>query len=235
MDVVAYLPAGVGRLAVEGAPEPLGGEAEDPGGHAAERVELVYVGARLLRRADAFEGGGRLVGRGQLVGLGARAPGSPCPGPRSRRRPCRGGAAPLGGVPPGPCRLPARRRGRAVAWTRHPHPGALSPTHVRALRVLAEQGPLGVRRLAVGTKTSGAATARPVSGLVAAGYVTRIRGFEDNGSVPVALTDAGRARHDERRLALTEALHTAPARLGAPAVDSAAEVLDHLSAVHDRI
>ncbi|MEU2085582.1 hypothetical protein ABZ569_27410 [Streptomyces albus] len=63
MDVVAYIPAGIGRLAVEGAPEPLGGEAEDPGGHAAQRVELVLVDAQLLRRADASEGGGRLVER----------------------------------------------------------------------------------------------------------------------------------------------------------------------------
>ncbi|CAL9624608.1 MarR family winged helix-turn-helix transcriptional regulator [Streptomyces sp. enrichment culture] len=130
----------------------------------------------------------------------------------------------LDGVPPGP----APPTGSAP-------PGPLPLTHARALRAPAEQGPLGVCRLAVGTRASGAATTRLVNGLVAAGCISRIRRPEDERSVPVALTDEGRARHDERRRALTEALHTAPAHRDAPAVDSAAEVLDHLSAVHDRL
>ncbi|MEW2294738.1 MarR family transcriptional regulator [Streptomyces sp. NPDC006743] len=124
----------------------------------------------------------------------------------------------------------ARLRGRATRT-----PGALSLTHARALRVLAEQGPLTIRGLAEGTETTGAATTQLVNGLVAAGYVTRTRGRDDKRSVLVTLTAAGRARHDQRQQALTEALHSALAACNAPALESAAEVLDHLSAIYDRL
>ena len=97
----------------------------------------------------------------------------------------------------------ARLRGRATR-----NPGALSLTHARALRVLAEQGPLTISQLAVGTETTGAATTQLVNGLVAAGYVTRTPLPEDKRSVVVALTDEGRARHRQRQQVLTEALHT---------------------------
>ncbi|MFE4024419.1 MarR family winged helix-turn-helix transcriptional regulator [Streptomyces sp. NPDC059101] len=124
----------------------------------------------------------------------------------------------------------ARLRGRATRT-----PGALSLTHARALRALAEQGPLTIRQLAAGTETTGAATTQLVNGLVAAGYVTRTRATEDKRSVLVTLTAAGRARHDQRQQALAEALHTALASWDAPALDSASKVLDHLSAIYDQL
>ena len=86
----------------------------------------------------------------------------------------------------------SRLRGRATRT-----PGALSLTHARALRVLAEEGPLPVGRLAAATETTGAATTQLVNGLAAAGYVTRERPAADKRSVLVALTDAGHRRHHD--------------------------------------
>ncbi|MFF8772538.1 MarR family winged helix-turn-helix transcriptional regulator [Kitasatospora sp. NPDC015120] len=124
----------------------------------------------------------------------------------------------------------ARLRGRATRT-----PGALSLTHARALRTLADQGPLTISQLAAGTETTGAATTQLVNGLAAAGYVTRTRPPEDKRSVLVALTDIGRERHERRRRALAEALDTDLADYDPAALDSAAEVLQRLSAVYDRL
>ncbi|MFF0414013.1 MarR family winged helix-turn-helix transcriptional regulator [Kitasatospora sp. NPDC004745] len=124
----------------------------------------------------------------------------------------------------------ARLRGRATRT-----PGALSLTHARALRTLADQGPLTIGQLAAGTETTGAATTQLVNGLVAAGYVTRTRPPKDKRSVVVTLTDAGRERHRQRQQALTEALHTDLADHDAAALERAAEVLHRLSAVYDRL
>ncbi|MFD4660640.1 MarR family winged helix-turn-helix transcriptional regulator [Kitasatospora sp. NPDC058444] len=124
----------------------------------------------------------------------------------------------------------ARLRGRATRT-----PGALSLTHARALRTLAEQGPLTISRLAAATETTGAATTQLVNGLVTAGYVTRTRQPEDKRTVLVALTDTGRARHDQRQQALTEALHTDLNDYDDAALDRATEVLRRLSAVYDRL
>ncbi|MFF2543157.1 MarR family winged helix-turn-helix transcriptional regulator [Kitasatospora sp. NPDC058063] len=124
----------------------------------------------------------------------------------------------------------ARLRGRATRT-----PGALSLTHARALRTLAEQGPLTISGLAAATETTGAATTQLVNGLVTAGYVTRTRQPEDKRSVLVALTDTGRARHDQRQNALAEALHADLDDYDDEALDRAAEVLRRLSAVYDRL
>ncbi|TQF04963.1 MarR family transcriptional regulator [Kitasatospora acidiphila] len=124
----------------------------------------------------------------------------------------------------------ARLRGRATRT-----PGALSLTHARALRTLAEQGPLTIGQLAAGTETTGAATTQLVNGLVTAGYVTRERAPEDKRSVLVALTEAGWSRHHQRQQVLGEALHTDLADYDDAALDSAAQVLQRLSAVYDRL
>ncbi|MEE1786182.1 MarR family transcriptional regulator [Streptomyces sp. SP17BM10] len=124
----------------------------------------------------------------------------------------------------------ARLRGRATRT-----PGALSLTHARALRTLADQGPLTISGLAAGTETTGAATTQLVNGLVAAGYVTRTRPPEDKRSVVVALTEAGRERHRQRQQALADALHADLSDYDADALDRAAEVLQRLSAVYDRL
>ncbi|MFD9893872.1 MarR family winged helix-turn-helix transcriptional regulator [Amycolatopsis sp. NPDC059027] len=124
----------------------------------------------------------------------------------------------------------ARLRGRATRT-----PGALSLTHARALRVLAEQGALSISQLAEGTETTGPATTQLVNGLVAAGYVTRTRRPEDKRSVVVALTKAGRNRHNQRQRALTEALAATLADYDEAALDSAAELLRRLSTIYDRL
>ncbi|MEZ0091938.1 MarR family winged helix-turn-helix transcriptional regulator [Streptacidiphilus sp. EB129] len=124
----------------------------------------------------------------------------------------------------------SRLRGRATRT-----PGALSLTHARALRVLAETGPLPIGHLAAATETTGAATTQLVNGLAAAGYVTRERPAGDKRSVVVTLTDAGRHRHHERQAALTQALDTALAHHDALALDTATDVLRQLAAIYDRL
>ena len=124
----------------------------------------------------------------------------------------------------------SRLRGRATRT-----PGALSLTHARALRVLAEEGPLPVGRLAAATETTGAATTQLVNGLAAAGYVTRERPAADKRSVLVALTDAGHRRHHERQVGLARALDSALARHDTAALDTATDVLRQLAAIYDQL
>ncbi|WP_042365712.1 MarR family winged helix-turn-helix transcriptional regulator [Streptacidiphilus neutrinimicus] len=124
----------------------------------------------------------------------------------------------------------SRLRGRATRT-----PGALSLTHARALRALAETGPLPIGQLAAATETTGAATTQLVNGLATAGYVTRERPEGDKRSVLVALTDAGRQRHQERQTALAQALDTALARHDIRALEAATDVLRHLCAIYDQL
>ncbi|WP_369372732.1 MarR family winged helix-turn-helix transcriptional regulator [Streptomyces sp. cg36] len=124
----------------------------------------------------------------------------------------------------------SRLRGRATRT-----PGALSLAHARALRVLAEAGPLPIGRLAAATETTGAATTQLVNGLAAAGYVTRERPAEDKRSVLVTLTEAGRSRHHERQDALTRALDAALAHHDTTALDTATGVLRQLAAIYDQL
>lgn len=124
----------------------------------------------------------------------------------------------------------SRLRGRATR-----SPDALSLTHARALRVLADQGPLSIGQLAAGTETTGAATTQLVNGLVAAGYVTRERPAQNKRSVVVSLTDAGRTRHRERSAAMSDALHDELADQDIAALRSAGEVLQRLVTIYDRL
>ncbi|GAA1222998.1 hypothetical protein GCM10009665_11560 [Kitasatospora nipponensis] len=124
----------------------------------------------------------------------------------------------------------SRLRGRATRT-----PGALSLTHARALRVLAEEGPLPIGRLAASTETTGAAATQLVNGLEAAGYVSRDKVPGDRRSVVVSLTEAGRRRHQERELTLATALSEALAHHDAAALEAAGDVLRRLAEVYDRL
>ncbi|MCX4744191.1 MarR family transcriptional regulator [Kitasatospora sp. NBC_01287] len=122
----------------------------------------------------------------------------------------------------------ARLRGRATRT-----PGALSLTHARALRALADQGPLPVGRLAAATETTGAATTQLVNGLVAAGYVSRERPPGDKRSVLVTLTEEGRRRHEERQAVLLDALRDSLTQHDSAALAAAADVLGRLAEIYD--
>ncbi|MBU3068033.1 MarR family transcriptional regulator [Nocardia sp. NEAU-G5] len=124
----------------------------------------------------------------------------------------------------------SRLRGRA---TRSPE--ALSLTHARALRALADQGPLTISQLAALTETTSAATTQLLNGLAAAGYVTRERVPGDKRSVLVALTETGRVRCRERMVAMTDSLQEELADQDIAALRSATEVLDRLVAIYDRL
>ncbi|MEU3574492.1 MarR family transcriptional regulator [Kitasatospora sp. NPDC036755] len=124
----------------------------------------------------------------------------------------------------------SRLRGRATRT-----PGALSLTHARALRALADNGPLPIGQLAAATETTGAATTQLVNGLAAAGYVTRERPEGDKRSVLVTLTDTGRARHAERQTALAQALDTALAHLDTQALEATTDALRHLATIYDQL
>ncbi|MFJ4652421.1 MarR family winged helix-turn-helix transcriptional regulator [Nocardia sp. NPDC088792] len=124
----------------------------------------------------------------------------------------------------------ARLRGRATRV-----PGAVSMTHARALRILAEGGPMTIGQLAAGTETTGAATTQLVNGLVTAGYVTRTPSPGDKRSVQVSLTDAGRELHHQRQRKLTAALRDSLTEYDSAALESATSVLEHLAAIYDEL
>ncbi|MFI0156771.1 MarR family winged helix-turn-helix transcriptional regulator [Streptomyces lydicus] len=153
------------------------------------------------------------------------------------RRPCRsrcgrGRAAPGCPSPGGAGRRSRSGRGRCPG----PSSGRwISLTHARALRVLADTGPLPIGQLAAATETTGAATTQLVNGLAAAGYVTRERPVDDKRSVLVTLTDTGRRRHHERQTALAQALDTALAHYETTALDTATDVLRQLAAIYDQL
>jgi len=124
----------------------------------------------------------------------------------------------------------ARLRGRATRM-----PGALSFPHARALRVLAEIGPLTISQLSVHTETSGAAVTQLVNGLVTAGYVTRERTEQDRRSVVVAITSEGRRRHTDRQRLLADAFEQTLGTLSTAQVVATADVLRQLAVLYDRL
>jgi MarR family transcriptional regulator, organic hydroperoxide resistance regulator len=125
----------------------------------------------------------------------------------------------------------ARLRGRA---TRDPQ--ALSLTHARALKSLAERGPMTIGALAERVETTSAAVTQLVNGLERAGFVTRERAETgDRRVATVSLTAAGRARHVERQAHLERALDGALADLDAVQVQTVATVLHRLAELYDTL
>jgi DNA-binding MarR family transcriptional regulator len=124
----------------------------------------------------------------------------------------------------------SRLRGRATRTA-----GALSLTHARAMRALADQGPLTITQLATATETTSAATTQLVDGLANAGYVTRERSADDKRTAVVTLTPSGMQRHRERQAALTQALRTALSHHDTAALDAATDVLRRLATIYDQL
>ena len=124
----------------------------------------------------------------------------------------------------------SRLRGRATRIA-----GAISLTHARAMRALADQGPLTMAQLAAATETTNAAATQLVNGLVRAGYVTRERSANDRRSVVVALTAAGLQRHRDRQTALVRALQAAFVEHDSTALDAATDVLRRLAGIYDQL
>jgi MarR family transcriptional regulator, organic hydroperoxide resistance regulator len=125
----------------------------------------------------------------------------------------------------------ARLRGRATR-----DPGALSLTHARALRSLAECGPLTIGALAERVETTSAAVTQLINGLEKAGLVTRERAETgDRRVATVALTAAGRARHIERQTHLERSLDEALADLDTGQLRSVATVLLRLTDLYDTL
>ncbi|ANY05860.1 MarR family winged helix-turn-helix transcriptional regulator [Pseudonocardia sp. HH130630-07] len=125
----------------------------------------------------------------------------------------------------------ARLRGRA---TRRDE--ALSLTHARTLKVLAEHGPMTVGELAGHVETSAAAVTQLVHGLTTAGFVTRERtAAGDRRTSMVTLTGAGLHRHRERETALAARLGELLADLDGGSIDVAAAVLTRLAALYDEL
>lgn len=123
-----------------------------------------------------------------------------------------------------------RLRGRATRVR-----GAVSMTHARALRVLAEQGPLSVRALAECAETTAPATTQLVNGLVDAGYVTREVDPANRRAVIVTITEAGLARHREREATIEAAFERELGHLGVAELAAAAEVMRRLAIVYDEL
>ncbi|MEN4476409.1 MarR family transcriptional regulator [Mycolicibacterium cosmeticum] len=125
----------------------------------------------------------------------------------------------------------ARLRGRATR-----DPGALSLAHARALRSLAEAGPMSVSALAVRVETTGAAVTQLVNGLERAGLVRRERSVTgDRRTATVSLTDRGRAIHEERQAHLERLLGDAVADLEVAGIHQVATVLLRLTDLYDEL
>jgi MarR family transcriptional regulator, organic hydroperoxide resistance regulator len=124
----------------------------------------------------------------------------------------------------------SRLRGRATRIA-----GAVSLTHARAMRALADQGPLTIAQLAAAAETTNAAATQLVNGLVRAGYVTRERSANDKRSVVVTLTAAGLRRHRDRQAILVRGLQTAFSELDITALDAATDVLRRLAGIYDQL
>ncbi|AOZ50496.1 MarR family winged helix-turn-helix transcriptional regulator [Chromobacterium vaccinii] len=124
----------------------------------------------------------------------------------------------------------ARLRGRATRQA-----GALSLSHARVLRILAEEGALPVARLAELTETTGAGVTQLVNGLSEQGYVEKAKSLADKRSVLVGLTELGLARHRERERLLAEVLERELRGMDDQALDAAAEVLRALGGVYNQL
>lgn len=124
----------------------------------------------------------------------------------------------------------ARLRGRATR-----SPGALSLTHARALRVLAERGPLSIAELAAGVETTSPAATQLVNGLTKVGYVAREPDPHNRRAVLVSLTREGRDRHQERERVLADALATSLAHLSTSDLTVATDALNRLSGIYDEL
>ncbi|MFC4080557.1 MarR family winged helix-turn-helix transcriptional regulator [Amycolatopsis samaneae] len=125
----------------------------------------------------------------------------------------------------------SRLRGRATRNTE-----ALSLAHARALKSLAEHGPMTVKQLAEHVETTGAAVTQLVNGLVTAGYLTRERaGSGDRRTSIVTLTEAGLRRHEERDRVLAVSLRELTRDLDERAIDAAGTVLTRLASLYDRL
>ncbi|MFD8809430.1 MarR family winged helix-turn-helix transcriptional regulator [Streptomyces sp. NPDC059597] len=124
----------------------------------------------------------------------------------------------------------ARLRGRATR-----SPGALSLTHARALRVLAERGPLSITELAEGVETTGPAATQLVNGLTKVGYVEREPDPANRRAVIVELTAKGRRRHEEREQVLAEALNRSLSHLDARDLATVADTLRRLGKIYDEL
>ncbi|MBU8830222.1 MarR family winged helix-turn-helix transcriptional regulator [Mycolicibacterium goodii] len=124
-----------------------------------------------------------------------------------------------------------RLRGRATR-----DPAALSLTHARALKSLADFGPMTIGALAERVATTSAAVTQLVSSLVKAGLVTRERADGgDRRVATVALTEAGRIRHIERQTHLEQALSELVADLDDAQVHTVSEVLRRLADLYDTL
>jgi DNA-binding MarR family transcriptional regulator len=125
----------------------------------------------------------------------------------------------------------SRLRGRATR-----DPDALSLTHARALKCLAELGPMTIGALAEQVETTSAAVTQLVTGLERAGFVTRERAKTgDRRIATVSLTAAGRARHLERQTHLERSLDEVVAGLDPAHVQSASTILLRLADLYDTL
>lgn len=125
----------------------------------------------------------------------------------------------------------ARLRGRATREL-----GAVSLPHARALKSLAEAGPMTVGTLAERVETTAAAVTQLVDGLVRAGFVIRERNATgDRRVVSVSITDTGRARHVERQGILDRALAEILADLDTAQAQAAVNVMIRLASLYDNL
>lgn len=124
----------------------------------------------------------------------------------------------------------SRLRGRATRT-----PGAVSMAHARTLKVLAEEGDLSVKELAIRTETTAAGVTQLINGLEQTGYVERFRSDNDRRSVTVRLTPTGLKRHQDREKQLRHILCETLSDFDAEQIEQSAEIIKRLIYVLDQL
>jgi DNA-binding MarR family transcriptional regulator len=128
--------------------------------------------------------------------------------------------------------LAAQRRMRGREAQRH---GDLSFSQHAVLRVLADGAVHSAGELARETDLTPASMTKMLDGLSAAGLVRRVRDETDRRRVAVAITDAGRAVHDEKEASIRAAYAQALGDADDEDIARMAAALRRIAAIFDAL
>ncbi len=115
------------------------------------------------------------------------------------------------------------------------HPGALSQAQYQVLFELLQRGALPAGELATVLEVSPASATQMLDRLADGGLVERVRSEQDRRIVVSRLSDAGRLVCEQRRAAIEPLWRDMLAGFSAAELQTAAAVLDRLSALFERL
>jgi Transcriptional regulators len=124
----------------------------------------------------------------------------------------------------------SRLRGRATQIH-----GALSTSHARALKSLVDYGDLSVNQLAEYVENKAAAVTQLVNGMEKNGYVERIKTNQDRRVVTIRITARGLDVYRQYEMKLSQLQNAELERFSAEELNTAAEILNRMSSILDRL